>query len=86
VTVRALAVLAALGPEGALVPEVVEGVESRIRERPDRAAVPAVAAGRPASRDELLPAEGDAAIAAVAAFDLDFRGVDEQGETLSVKR
>ncbi len=79
VAVRALAVLPALGVVRPLVPQVVEGVERRVGDRPDGAAVPPVAAGGPAPRDELLPAEGDAAVAAVAPLDVDFSGVDEHG-------
>ena len=46
----------------------------------DVAAVAAVAARRTAARDELLPPEGHAAIAAVAGFHSDFGFVNEHGE------
>ena len=41
--------------------------------------MPTVPSGRAAPGDELLPAECDAAVAAVARLDTDFRLVDEHG-------
>jgi hypothetical protein len=43
----------------------------------DVATLAAVAARRPAARDEFLPAKSKAAIAAVASFDSDYRLIDE---------
>jgi hypothetical protein len=67
----------ATGPIRALVSQVVERVQRGVRDGPDRTAVPAVPAGRAALGNVLLPPEGDAAVAAVAPLDVDFRGVDE---------
>ncbi len=50
----------------------------------DVAALAAVSARRAAARDVLLPAEGHAAVAAVARFDPDFRLVDEHNRQSSV--
>jgi hypothetical protein len=47
----------------------------------DVAAAAAIAAGRTAARDELLAAEGHAAIAAVTGFHTNFGFVDEQKKT-----
>ena len=77
VAVRAHAVLAALGAEAVLVPQVVESVVGGVGDRPDGSAVAAVAAGGAAARDELLAAKSDAAVAAVARLDVDLGGVDE---------
>ena len=57
--------------------EIDQGVEVLVGHQPDAAAVAAVAAVRAAERDELLAAEADAAVAAVAGDDLDFGFVDE---------
>jgi hypothetical protein len=59
------------------VAEIDQGVEVLVGLQPDAAAVAAVAAVRAAQRDELLAAETDAAIAAVAGGDGDFNFVDE---------
>ena len=71
------AVLAALGLELLLVAEVDQRVEVLVGLQPDVAAVAAVAAVGAAERDELLAAEADAAVAAVAGGDRDFCFVDE---------
>jgi hypothetical protein len=42
------------------------------------AAVAAITAARSAPRNKLFPAEGDAAVTAIACFDRDFGFVDEQ--------
>ena len=60
-----------------LVAEVDQGVEVLVGLQPDVAAVAAVAAVGAAERDELLAAEADAAIAAIAGSDRDFSFVDE---------
>jgi len=63
--------------EGALVAEVRERIEPLARNDVDAAAGAAVAAVRPAERDELLAAEADHAAPAVAGLDLDRGFVDE---------
>ena len=73
--VRAVAVLAHAGPavlcrEVLLVAIVDQRVQPRDRGHHDVAAVPAVAAVRPAELDELLAAERDAAVPAVAGADV----------------
>src|SRR5690606_40030836 len=65
------AVLTPLGAEVTLVAEVDQGVEVLVGNQPDAAAVAAVAAVGAAQRDELLPAEADATVAAVAGGDQD---------------
>jgi hypothetical protein len=60
-----------------LVAEIDQGVEVLVGLQPDVAAVAAVAAVGTAQRNELLAAEGDAAIAAVAGGHGDFSFVDE---------
>src|SRR5690606_17411043 len=70
------AVLAALRLEAALVTEVDQGVEVLVGLQPDTAAAAAVTTVRAAQRDELLAAETDAAIAAIAGDYLDFSFVD----------
>src|SRR5690606_17740983 len=77
VALLAHAVLAALGTEALLVAEVDQGIEVLRRLQPHAAAVAAVAAVRPAERDELLAPESHAAVAAVAGGDGDFGFVDE---------
>ena len=57
--------------------EIDQGVEVLVGLHPDIAAIAAVAAVGAAERDELLAAEGDAAVAAVARGDGDFNFVDE---------
>ena len=69
--------LALARPVEVLVAEMVERRVRGIGDGPDRAAMAAVAAVRAALCDELLAAEGHAAVAAVAAFDVDFGRVDE---------
>src|SRR5690606_36965453 len=71
------AVLAALGAEQLLVAEVDQGVEVLVGDQPDAAAIAAVAAIRPAQRNELLAAEAHAAVAAVAGGDGDLSFVDQ---------
>ena len=63
------AVLAALGAELALVPEVDQGVEVLVGFQSDAAAIAAVAAIRSAERNEFLATKADAAVAAVAGGD-----------------
>jgi hypothetical protein len=45
----------------------------------DVSALAAIAAGWTTARDELLPAKGKAAVAAVACFDSDYGLIDEHG-------
>src|SRR5690606_17553501 len=71
------AVLTALRGVVALVAEVDQGVEVLVGDQPDAAAVAAVATVRATERDELLAAEADAAVAAVAGRHEDLRFVDE---------
>src|ERR1700736_2166110 len=64
---------------------LVFGIEAEMKERVDVfagydehvAAAAAIATARPATRNVLLPAEGQAAVAAVTRFDIDFDFVDE---------
>jgi hypothetical protein len=49
----------------------------------DVSALAAIAARRATARDELLPAKGKAAVAAVAGFDSDYGLVDEHSSQLS---
>jgi hypothetical protein len=64
---------------------LVLGIEAEVHERvvtfacleDHVATATAVTAGRPATRDELLSAEGDATVAAVAGRDSDFGLIDE---------
>jgi hypothetical protein len=71
------AVFAALGAELALVAEVDQGVEVLVGHQPHRAAITAIAAIRPAQRDELLAPKAGTAIAAIAGGHADFCFVDE---------
>ena len=66
VALLAHAVLAALRAELLLVAEIDQRVEVFVGFQPDVAAVAAIAAVGAAERDELLAAETDAAVAAVA--------------------
>ena len=69
---------------------LVFGIEAEVHQRvvalaglhDDVAALAAVAARGAAARDELLPAEGHAAVAAVAGFDPDFGFVDEHQKSV----
>ena len=67
----------ALGGELGVEAEVDEGVAMRVGDQEHRAALAAVAAIRPAARDELLAAEAQAAAAAVTGLDVDVGFVDE---------
>ena len=75
--VGAHAVLSALALVFRVVAEVDEGVVALRADHDDIAAAAAVAAGGTASGNELLAAEGHAAIAAVAGFDANFCFIDE---------
>jgi hypothetical protein len=77
VLVAAAARLAVAGPVLALEAEVEQRGQALVGLEDDVAAVPPVAAGGPAAGDELLPAKGDRAGAAVARLHQDFRLVDE---------
>ena len=69
--------LAALGAEFGMEPEVDERVGVGAGDDEDRAAVAAVAAARAAARDELLAAEREASASAAARLDVDVDFVDE---------
>ena len=77
VHLAAHAVFAALRLEAALMAKVDQRIEALISDQPDRTAVAAVAAVGAAERNELLAAEADAAVAAIAGMDLDVGFVDE---------
>ncbi len=70
---------AASGFEFAIVTVAQQGVVVRIGFDVDVAALAAIAAGRAAARDVLLPAKRDAAVAAVAGFDGDFGFIRKHG-------
>jgi hypothetical protein len=59
-----------------------EGVVALARFHHDVAALAAITAGRPATRHKLLPAEGHAAVAAVAGFDSNFGFINEHGKAV----
>ena len=73
--------LAALGRELRMKTEVDEGVDVGAGDDVDRSAVTAVAATRPAARDELLAAECQTATPAVPRFDVNVDFVDENAPT-----
>src|SRR4051812_11953404 len=75
--VRAFAVAAALRIVLGIEAEVDQRVVRLARFHDDVAAAPAIAAARSTARNELLPAEGNAAVAAVAGLDADFRFINE---------
>jgi len=72
---------AALSRELGMKAEIDQGVDVRAGDDVDRAAVTAVAAARPATRDELLATERQTAAPAVARFDVDVDFVDENALT-----
>ena len=78
--VGAHAVLAALALVLRVIAEVDEGVVALRADHDDVAAAAAVAARGSAAGNELLAAEGHAAVAAVAGFDANFCFIDEHGE------
>jgi hypothetical protein len=78
VTRFALTVLSAFCAEGVVETEFQQGVFVGVRYKVDAAAVPAVSAARTSKRNELLAAEGNAAVSAVSCFKCDFRLVDER--------
>src|SRR5579863_584336 len=69
----------AIGLEFAVVAVAQQRVVVRIRFEVDVAAVPTLAARRPAARNILLPPERDAAVAAVATLHHDFRFICKHG-------
>ena len=77
--IAAFAVAAAFGSEDVIVAEFQEGVLVAIGDEVDVAAVAAITAAGSALWHELLAAEGNAAMTAVACFDCDLGFVDEQG-------
>ena len=83
VAIGSFAVPPALGAKFAVVAVAQQRVVVRIRFDHDVAAVAAVAARWPASRDVLLPAKRDAAIAAVAALHQDFGFINKHKSPVS---
>ena len=75
--VRAFAVAAAPCSVLRVETEMDERVVALARFHDHVAALAPVAAGGPATRHKLLPAEGHAAVSAVAGFDLNFGFIDE---------
>ncbi len=80
--IRSQPVLPALGLEFGMEPVGDERVLVGAGDEVDRTAVSAVAAVRSAARHELLAAKAQAAVAAVACFDLDINFIDEHGGNL----
>lgn len=76
-TVGTLSVLAASRAVNRLVPQVVEGVEGGVGQRPDRPTISSIASGRAPTGYELLSSKGDAAVSPVARLDPDFRRVNK---------
>src|SRR5258707_15082640 len=62
--------------------QMIERVAARLADQQDAAAVSAVAAGRTAARDVLLPPEGHDAVAAAPAFGVDAGFVEEDHDGL----
>jgi hypothetical protein len=83
--VGAHAVLAALALVFGVVAEVDEGVVALRAFHDNVAAAAAVAARGTAAGDELLAAEGHAAVAAVAGFDANFCFIDEHGKSQGLR-
>src|SRR5204863_24353 len=77
--IAALAMPAALGLVLGVEAEVQQRVLMRASDQVYIAAAPPVAAAGPAARDILLPAKGQASVAAVAGLYIDFYFVNEQG-------
>ena len=81
--VGAFAVASALGLIFRIEAEVHQGVVTFARLHDDVATLAAVSPRGAAARDELLPAEGHAAVAAVTCLDPDFCLVDKHKKQLS---
>ncbi len=79
VALGAAARLARLGPPMLAVHQRREAVDARLGDNDHAAAVAAVAAVGPATRNVLLAPEADATVAPFAGFDLDRDAVDEHG-------
>jgi len=81
--VPVLAAAALAGRRAVLVPvaKVEQGRQPLVHLEDDAAAIGAVAAGRPALRNELLAPPGHGAVAAVPAPDADARLIDESSHT-----
>src|SRR5437868_4831026 len=75
--VGAFAVTSALRVVFWIEAEVDEGIVRLARLHDDVAALATIATAGSAARDELLPAEGNATVAAVAGLDADFRFIDK---------
>jgi hypothetical protein len=78
VTSTAFAVASSFSAKRVVITKFEKGVFVNIGGEIDIAAVAAIAAAGAAPRNKLFPAEGDAAVAAIACFDRDFGFVDEQ--------
>ena len=77
VTIATLTMPAALGTKNMVVAKFQKRILVRIRDEMNVAAVAAITAAGSASRDKLLPPEGNASVTAVAGLDCDFGFVDE---------
>jgi len=77
VAIRAFTVAPAIGAKFTIVTVAQQCVVVRVRFQPDITAIASVAARWPAAWDILLPAEREAAIAAVAALHQDFGFINE---------
>src|SRR4051812_23094169 len=71
--------LAAIGPPLLTMGEGREGIDARLGDHDDAAAIAAIAAIGSAARDVFLAAKAHAAITAIAGFDFDGDAVDEHG-------
>jgi hypothetical protein len=79
-TLRAFAVVTALGFVFRVVAQVKQGVEGFVGFNPHVAAAPAVAAGRSAARHKLFAPESRDAVAAAAAAYLNFCAIYKQSK------
>src|SRR5208283_4630937 len=78
---RSLAVPSTLGGVFGIKTEMYQRVMLLARFHPDIAAAAAIAARRPASRNELLPPERHAAVAAISGLHPNFDFIDEHKKT-----
>ena len=83
--IAALAVTAALGFMLGVEAEVQQRILVLVGDQVDVAAAAAIAAARPSARDELLPPERQAAIAAVARLHVDSDFVDEHRKAAGLR-
>ena len=78
VPVAAFPVASAFGAEGVVEAKLQQSIFMNVRYEIDAAAIAAISSARSAPWDELLPAEGNAAVSAVSCFNCDFRFVYER--------